>query len=65
MIALHKRSNLRKSVVMEGDMQNWEFWVLVVMLVLIVSHMERRFDRIDRQISDLKDFFEERFGDDD
>lgn len=46
-------------------MQNWEFWVLVVMLVLIVSHMERRFDRIDRQISDLKDFFEERFGDDD
>lgn len=46
-------------------MQNWEFWVLAVMLMLIVGHLERRIDRIGRQISDLKDLFEEQFGEDD
>lgn len=46
-------------------MHNWEFWLLVIMLVLIVGQLERRFDRIDEQIRDLRASFDEHFGDDD
>ncbi len=40
-------------------MQNWQFWVLVVGLVLTGVQLDRRFDQLEQQFRDLRDVLED------